>query len=315
MPKEITHWRVAKQAYHCLAACPLKQLISRHLQLYLAGAVVFDSPAYVKWGAARGKAAAIVNGLHDTAADTYAPIFQLLKEEPPAGSPLWAFIAGLLSHVVTDAVFHPFVFYFAGTGVSSAVMVRHHLLETLLDNLIMAKHPLAGQGRFANLRPSLGTAERLDWLRRFYLSQALVTNAFVKLCLRRHAFFQRLYFSRIAMNALRLVHSLSGCLESYPPLFYPAMKPAPRAYNRLFAYRHPVTGEALADSPATLEQRAVERCRVLYHLFGEPADGGRRLIDHAGLGPNLNTGMPNTRRHDMCYSNTRAHIGDMFCRP
>ena len=54
MPKEITHWILAEKAYRTLETkSGLKAIIKQYKNLYLAGAVIMDTPFYLLYGNGR----------------------------------------------------------------------------------------------------------------------------------------------------------------------------------------------------------------------------------------------------------------------
>lgn len=149
MPKERTHWFLALRMRDALPdtgpiqsggsdAETLKDLLEREEAAYLLGAVAPDSAFY---GEDREQLdGELLNRYHGRDNDR-----NLLFLKEAARLQLYAteqqrsFLYGVTAHIVSDACFHPLVYYFCGweehpdNRVESKSLARHMRLETLLD--------------------------------------------------------------------------------------------------------------------------------------------------------------------------------------
>ena len=148
MPRELVHWAVLESAR---LALPEESETRRLLDSYSAaaqlGAVLHDAPYFHKWG--RGgfvKAGDILHGLYPC--DTSGPLKNCfaaavgMKASGPRDEIL-AMLSGMLSHLVTDSVFHPYIFYFTGdyhaldSEERRAAQTAHRIFEVYLDSWVL----------------------------------------------------------------------------------------------------------------------------------------------------------------------------------
>ncbi len=147
MPKEVTHWHIGVEA---LKKCPL--LHSRmkeslqHEAAFLLGAISHDSPYYSD---------ICISGADDVAEylhgkdgeDTYEVVrdlFILGSESEPALRYLYYYFSlGLLSHIILDAVLHPFIYYISGDYYGKSRKERaeartaHRNIESILEHYVI----------------------------------------------------------------------------------------------------------------------------------------------------------------------------------
>lgn len=120
MPRELTHWLIAEEAADRLADGPLSAAISCNRDAYLLGAVAPDSAFYALLGRQHEVLQRIAAAVHG--ADGHDSLRWVPTHATEAG---WAFVAGACTHLATDAVFHPFVYYFSGSWRAEQAPVRH----------------------------------------------------------------------------------------------------------------------------------------------------------------------------------------------
>jgi Zinc dependent phospholipase C len=135
MPKELTHWLVAQAT---MRECGIPQ---QHNDLVQLGAIFPDAPYYTL-GKQRSRALQLADRLHGASGeDTFSmvqdciEILRAIPRESSLASSLRAFLLGAITHLCTDAVFHPFVYFASGNfHINSNLAWRNHrALESALD--------------------------------------------------------------------------------------------------------------------------------------------------------------------------------------
>ena len=133
MPKEITHFALARQLrYRLPQGSPFYEPVRTFPLLFRLGAIAPDIPFFYLAGPHKRKVQAISRHYHRTDGEALRPLLQFLDthKSPKA----LALAAGVVCHLVTDTVFHPMVFYFAGMdGVHPGATGRHRQFETAMD--------------------------------------------------------------------------------------------------------------------------------------------------------------------------------------
>lgn len=137
MPKERSHWLLARRAADRLSPGPLADAVLAYEEFLLAGAVAHDS-AYYRLGDHRAKR--VADRLHGTEGhDSFAPFRTLATYRQALGAPAFAFGFGALTHLAADVTFHPLVFSWTGSAEASdpearhGWFYRHQASETALD--------------------------------------------------------------------------------------------------------------------------------------------------------------------------------------
>jgi hypothetical protein len=136
MPRESVHFHVANQVRKSL------QLTSIDEELFLIGSVAHDSFYYFGGGGTEFENIALY--LHGTnGEDTLRPISELWSSlDGETKGPVGSFLLGMLTHVATDSVFHPMVYFLTGNYFDPdfkrqlEVRSRHRLFEAKLDGWI-----------------------------------------------------------------------------------------------------------------------------------------------------------------------------------
>jgi len=289
MPKELTHWILAEQAFAGLdAGCQLKGLIGKHHELYLAGAVLPDTLMHLFHGPQARTALALAKRFHDTGANSYEP-FILAEERFPGGFPprLLACLLGIIAHMQADIVFHPYIYSISG----ATDIGLHYHLETALD--VYFEHTVA-----APPIRHLADLVRPDTQDELIAACALIFDPLGELpgktighTLDLHCRFQGLYDRthwKLLVRALGRLHVPP--FRNYQHLFYPISmaKDAPPLTGQ-GQWRHPVTGELRTDSIEELASRVVRRTTAVMERIATLGSLARALAEPPG--ENLLTGM------------------------
>jgi len=299
MPKEITHWLVARRAAQGLARTAWAGPVEARPHLLRLAAVFPDAPFYLGGPGDPAALRGLGARLHGAGGeDTYAPVRDLLEIRPrPPGLAAW--LVGLLSHFSADAVFHPLVWYQAGDnfdpdpGRRSLAVERHRRLEAAIDlhlagglerirvwslraSLRRAEAPLGRLLDASIPQAGLGPEEKARWLarafRRFALVQGLTLNQVLAAWLHR----LRAGLPRPVREAAALVYA-------------PQLAWSLAGLNGPIAYRHPVTGQAFSRSLAELVELAAAETVALCRLIEPALFAGERL--ELPRGPCLDTGL------------------------
>jgi hypothetical protein len=300
MPKEITHWIVAREAAASLdPGTRTGKAVSSSPSAFLLGAVAHDGPYY-----ARGDAELSIAGdrLHGKGVDdAFASVKRVIGVEPLFPAAL-AFAAGALSHIAADTVFHPAVFYFTGfpghpdPGVSDAFMYRHWGFESAMDIHFLA---LRGAGverksktlyrRISATEPSEGFSEAAA---RFYATAGEEpSEAEADKILTQAGKTQGLFFSR-SLHALAILLNARkrGTNADTSAAFYAARSPWSAYLKGERPYRDPISGaEAIFDAEVFF-RKAVERTRTFTGMLERAVAGEGGAFPFPG--PCLDSGHP-----------------------
>lgn len=299
MPKELTHLIVAEKAWKTFSESQpdstLGKVLERHADHYRFGAVMHDVSFC-------GSSSAMGNVLKEKGMavhgnppnDTIAPFKNLAEAYDRTGNPeILALMAGGVSHMIADYVFHPFVYYFTGDDIA-----RHYRLETLIDTHLYHKQDhrpercVSTLGLYKNLKASLeGLADHL--LVFLDLSEAFKPELIKALKL--HAFTIKLFRSRMGYHLFRMASAMgSSDTQNKARLFYPpGMRFDTSFLDSDIDYRHPVTGEHAKGSPELLAEAASKKTSGMLEKLGKAADGQGLAPFFSTIPPvSFETGLP-----------------------
>jgi len=309
MPKEATHWILAKQTWQAMPDGLLKTKIRGNKALYYLGAIAFDTPYYVLTGKNRSDLYAAAQRLHSYNADSSFNPFELLvksSETLPEG--YQPFLAGALTHIAADAVFHPFIYYFSGSNENvpsdqaTRATARHRRLETALDMYFFKREEGAA---FKNLCLTDLYRKReneekafLKLLNLLYFGKFLVKDFSLKLAVRQHAIIHILIHHKWIHRFLETLDILwpgqALWLQPIEALFYATCQDTdPNFSQQSFAYRHPVTGEERHESINDLQARMVTQSLTFLEIIDNidrQEDLKKRLA--GAVFPSLYHGLP-----------------------
>jgi hypothetical protein len=309
MPKEITHWIVAKEAASSLdtgkksgaavAACPAA---------FLLGAVAHDGPYY-----ARGNSAMAAAGdrLHGKGVDdAFASVKRIISVDPLPQAAL-AFAAGALSHIAADTVFHPAVFYFTGfpghpdSSVAGAFMFRHWGFESSMDLHFLS---LRGEGierkskALYKQAASIGNSKGfLKAVARFYATAGeKPSDEDADSILTQAGRTQGLFFSRALYALARLLNARkSGTNADTSAAFYVRRSPWNAYMEGDRSYRDPISGEEALFNADEFFGKAGERTKALIGLLDRALAGEDGVFPLPG--PCLDSGHPLNKDQTMRF--------------
>jgi hypothetical protein len=278
MPKELTHLIVAqssKERYSQRSpGTVVKDAVERHVDYFLFGAVMHDV-SFCGSSTANGETVKhrghVIHGDHE--GDTLEPFRYLASVYDKTGSKeLLSLIAGAVTHMMTDSVFHPFVYYYSGNDIK-----RHYRLETLLDTHLAAGQerrlgrPVSTLGIYKNLRREFDhLAGHLSGF--LGLSESFIPE--IVKALKLHDFVLKLFLSRSGYHLFRLISLVkSDDFKSKVHLFYPqGMRYHTPFFEKDFFYRNPVSGESGSGHVDVFIDTAVEKICGLCEEMGKAAE-------------------------------------------
>ncbi|MCB0323078.1 MAG: zinc dependent phospholipase C family protein [Bdellovibrionales bacterium] len=338
MPREIVHWSILEGAREKLSSLDaVARLLDEHRAMAYLGAVAHDAPYYYRFGGDPFEhVAELLHGSEGN--DTFIPLRVLASaisrdEMPAERAPLWSFLLGLVSHAVTDWVFHPLVYYFTGDYNDGQkeqrrlARLRHRLLETYLEAIFVSRREFLEQGRILRLMKRTGdalqpmsslldsilTAEAFPYFEDG-TSEAVELGARMKVdaangrwydALRYLGYLQAAFLSPSASRGARLLaHIAPGQVAQYEVLFNGLRRaPYPRLEQPL-RYQNPVTGEEYTVSVFDLAAEATEECAALFRRFEPLVSGEVRRAEEilGGLkGKSLSFGLPGVSTTEAKY--------------
>ena len=298
MPKELTHWFLADQARAGLRPdSRLRGIIESHLPAYLGGSVLPDTLLHLFRGEHAADALALAHSFHDATGNSFAPLIHAEGCFPNGFPPaLLACLLGVITHIQTDIIFHPFVYAVTGP----AGIGRHYQVETAIDcyfldnGTIPAKRHLADM-MSAETRETLITVcallfDRDGKLPRLALEQALAS----------HCRFQAMYDNIFWKLAVRLLATCIGSpFKEQRHLFYPLSHTSVIGSlgDSSHGWRHPVTGEVHRSSLEDMANEAVRRIMALFTRIESQGSLAAALVNRPG--ENLLTGLHGIQRSAM----------------
>lgn len=323
MPKELLHWVLAEQVFCGLNSdSTLKAAIAKYKNLFLIGAVILDTPSYSPFGKHSSLFLKIASELHENNLNGLSPLIRLLnRNNDPLKDYTWAFGAGIITHIIADAKFHPMIDYFSGQTTGrhkKRAIMRHRTIETALDIPYLMNNGLPYNGIFEKI------------LRHVKIDKTIFYNLIASLydlpsnqvylierALKHHSTIQKLFKKNWPKLILRLLNLFPGInFDEIIALFY-SFNLSPKALLRenKIRFRHPVTGIMYEMSIYEIEENTVtETLKILNFIenhWGEDKDTLIESISHL-KGPNPTTGLTRVLAHDMRYFDIETDIDKMF---
>ena len=296
MPKEYTHWYLAELCRNALPDLSsgrfgnLAHLLERNCNAYLIGAVAPDLLFYAKNAAQFRNEADLIHGLRGE--DTFEPVRAMLRAEAVKGlnEPVIALACGILTHIATDATFHPLVYYFAADSIA-----RHWSFETCMDLHVQTLRALPNEGLFSRLVEAPGTDLGLlsRALCRYFFGSADEHPGAVHAALLREARVQKLFYSRLAASILAAGTVLLPGLRNLLGLSYAGMRgQSLSSFAAPIEYKHPVTCEEQHTSFEELASEAIRRAADMVTALWRSIDSPDPAAGLSGMrGPSLETGL------------------------
>jgi len=305
LPKEITHRLIAKATASLLADTPWEGPLAACPNCLALGAVFHDLLFYPAGPLSpRGfkDIAAVLHGKNGQ--DTFAAVKRILAHVSASKhpGPLLAFLAGIITHIHADAVFHPLVYYLTGNdrdpnpGKRDTATARHRRLETLMDLYFCGLENIKKFSFTPVLRNLEAPAETLFSPAYEGLPEAKGQEAKLvartTACLKSFAKLHDLFARQGLASLMYAAHNLMPrSFKKNAALFYAPriLRFMPRIEKEI-VYLDPVTGEEQRAEMTTLFDRAVRMSADFCGLVSEVL-AGKSGPDDLPWGPSLETGI------------------------
>ena len=295
MPKELTHWILADQALARLKnGSRLRELLLTHHDCYLGGAVLPDTLLHLVRGPRTTTALSLARTFHDNDGDSFLPLVRAERSFtdglPPA---VLACLLGVITHMQTDIVFHPFVYALTGTHEIGS----HYRLETDIDVHFLQNGAAPAVRHLSDLVTSASRPVLIDTCALLFDPERRMPRPALEQALNMHCRFQGMYDKTFWKLAVKLAVLLGGArFREQRHLFYPLTgRHECRFADEPVEWRHPVSAEFQRTSLEQLADQAVQRSATLF----ETIEGSESLSEALAVKPgeNLLTGM-----HGACLS-------------
>lgn len=295
MPREIVHFEVLSAAR---AVIPKElQVVSTALDSYpelaLLGSIAPDAPYYHVKDPSFKHVGEIVHGTNGE--NTYKIPAQALQSSSAKSPSLLAFIAGYLSHVATDQIFHPLVFSQTGdyyhTDPTQAFLARgrHRYFETVLDNFWKEKFNCKFSSINFLIKSNASDLRHITNL----LDRVCQTSGW-QLAIESLAKYKARFTSLTWALFAPLLVTLNPKLKEYAGLFNCFIS-ASNDFSEKLNYRHPISGDEITTDFDQLRSEAINNTIRTWQLFlplikRELSD--TKFID-SNYGNSLNFNLPN----------------------
>lgn len=291
MPKEITHWILAERALERLGGdSRLAEIIRGNHALYLAGTVLPDTLLHLFRGPHCGVALDLAHRFHDTGGNSFAP---LIRAETAHATGLppghLACLLGVISHIQTDSLFHPYVYSLSGvTDIG-----LHYRLETAIDVHFLRHGVKPPARRFAELVTPENGRLLVDAIALLFDPEGRLPRSALEHALELHGRFQGMYDRFWWKVAACLLGALLGSpFREQRQLFYPfsiAGAGHLAMIDAVHGWKHPVTAESRTSSLDDLAEETVQQTVAVFRLIDERGSLSAALADSPGA--NLLTGL------------------------
>lgn len=314
MPKEMTHWLIAEKALNRLSpASSPGNILCSYRNLYHVGAVLPDTPAHLLTGKNRDLVKELDREFHDPQESSFEPAARFLYRHGNSITPQhMALLAGTLTHLIADSVFHPLVYYFCGADD----MKKHYRLETYIDLYFMKLY----SRNFRSLKKILRSEEAdtktvSHFMNLYFDSESRLKPGVYKKTLRLHALIQSAWLKPSLLKTGKGLSFIPGIkIDDKLELFYPSAHKG-EILEGIIPYRNPVTGEEKKNSIASLADEAVSRIVTVFETLSSEKTGMEMAASLRSIeGPNPLTGLPGRTSVDMKYFSEIKDIDEVIFR-
>lgn len=321
MPREYLHWALAERISQRLKRnSALKTIIEQYKHIYLAGSIILDTPLYFTFGREAESFKEISISLHQNNKNSFAPLIRLLREyHETLKEATWALIAGIITHIIADAQFHPMIFYFSGVSTDEnkgQAIMRHRTIETALDMLCFKSYSHVCNLLFENIMKH----KEID-NNAFYGLLACLYNVplnkahLIRKAITQHALIQKIFRKKQLKILSQFLNIIPGVhLDEIIPLFYSLpQSPRPFLVQRPILFRHPITGVSYQKSINDMEENTVVESLKVFKFIDDNWKQQSMIDAFSQLrGPNLTTGMVGTFTKNMRYFDTKKNLNKLF---
>ncbi len=276
MPKELTHWHIAREALRRAGTTQVGKIIACNPALYYIGAVAHDIGFYDFSKPAETNLEQMANQLHGVDGEnTLEPVIKIMEMALSQNSKhtQLAFLLGMLSHFVADSIFHPMVYYMSGNYFANDLeerekaVFRHRLFETAIDLWIDTVDPLEDSSDLIHFWRETGEAGQEAFqmiVENFtYLGDKSIRVHFKK-AWRNYRFLQTAFSWSTPWRVLDFYGDFGPLsVKKYEALFY-AQPLNLSFFDSSFEWRHPVTGAPYKMTLIELFDESVKKVITLF---------------------------------------------------
>jgi len=312
MPKELTHWAIAEKTYRSICAeSKIKEVIKKYKNLYLAGAVINDTPPHLFYGKFKKQAFYLGRYTHDHIENSFEPVISVFDSFYGDNfEPALALMLGVITHMHIDSVFHPLISYYSGIEEHE----RHYKIETYLDLCYKGNRDLIPYELLGKLVKNIEIEKGyfIDILSHFFGKNSVADKKLINKSIFMHSLIQEKVgsrFFRILIKTLRKSKVLN--VRDYEAALYPRKNPDRReVFKGVYNYTHPVTGDRFDHSIAELEKMSINQSLALFSLVEKNLHCKNSLITEFSKlkGANLSTGVYGVKESQMKHFNTEDDV-------
>lgn len=299
MPKEITHWMLAERAFSRLdSGSRLFGMIQSHKNEYLGGAVLPDTLLHLFKGPYAKNALDAADRFHDTDSNSYLPLIHAesrLENNIPA--PQFSCILGVISHMIADSVFHPYVY--ALTGMDD--IGRHYQMETDIDVYFLQNNSSWRIKRMKDIITPATENTLVSVAEHLFVPSGELPRQAVSKALSLHMQFQSMYSNVFWKPTAILLGAIFGTpFSQQRHLFYPLFPI--QVNNQTLSvlnceWKHPVSGEIKKETINDLAEEVIRQTVAVFKRIETMQSLGAALCDPPGS--NLLTGMFAVKKNNM----------------
>lgn len=320
MPKEITHWLICSKTADLLRGTKAGDATFHNPNALKLGAVFLDVFFFLTTKKIYIPYKDLAHKLHGVnGEDTYELVRHLITaaKDCPYKEQILAFIAGVITHIHADAVFHPMVYYMTGDcennnlAARSKAIQRHRMLETLIDMYFMKETP---QAENVTLKKILDGLEfpLSHLLSRLSKAMGPSFHSLPEVTIRAlknfHIMVQLSQRERLAGLLFTISPVLPRGLREIASLFY-----SPQLYSYipviegLLEFRNPITGKEQKATLQNLFEQSVQRSIALIEKIDTIFTTGKGDI-LAERGPSLNFDLIDQKGCQVVYCTEKVII-------
>jgi hypothetical protein len=230
----------------------------------------------------------LAHRFHDTPGNSFAPLVRAGQHCPNGLPPaILACLLGVISHMLADITFHPFVY--ARTGTER--IGRHYQLETDMDVHFLNSGAVPPVRLVSTLVSPLTRPILIETCALLFDPDSALPRRALEHALDLHCRVQGMYDRIFWKLAVQLTALLAGApFTEQRHLFYPlSSTQADRFGAESIEWQHPVSGELRLTSLEQLADEAVGRMVSLYELI--ESSGSLSTALESRPGENLLTGL------------------------
>jgi len=280
VPKELTHWHIARATLQRGVPVKVGEIIASHPALYYIGAIAHDIAFYDLSKPSEASIERVANQLHGVDGEnTLVPLSEMMDTALSQNNSqaLLAFLLGMLTHFVADSTFHPMVYYMSGNYFAedplerSKAVFRHRLMETAIDLWLETADPIEYPSDLIHLGREAGEAGRQAFklLVGYYACPGDKNiMAHFKKAWRNHRFLQTAFSWSTPWRVLALYRRCGHpSVETLEALFYP--QPLDLTFfDAKLDWLNPVTGEGNKMTLEQLYDLSVTKVIALFEQLG-----------------------------------------------